>query len=634
MCGICGIIHPSQPVDQALLRAMNGALAHRGPDGEGYYMEGNVGLAMRRLAIIDLNTGDQPIFNEDGSIVVVYNGEIYNYRELRDELLTRGHHLKTQGDTETIVHLYEEYGAACVEKLNGIFAFALWDERTATLLLARDQLGIKPLHYARLSDGTLLFASEIKALLQHRALSRELDPVAVAQYFAMRYVPSPRSIYQAIRKLPAGHRLIAHDGKVQVEKFWDFEYPNPKSQIPSPNQSINQPTNLQAELRTLFIDIVKRQMLADVPLGAFLSGGIDSTIVVGLMAQQSRQPVKTYSVGFDWNVGAYYDERPYARAVAERFGTEHHEVVMKADALDLWPKLAAHFDEPMADPASIPTYLISKYARELVKVVLTGEGADELFAGYSWYRWAKRRVPIPFASQIVRRIMDGRRGKRTLMATFAPTFDQQYLENVLCSVFQADERERLFSRVLIHELANEFPQGVEDGDPQFVLYADFNNELTRARNYHPQSRMQYLDTKIWLEGDPLTKVDRMSMAASLEARVPFLDYRLVEWTAQLPPWLKLRDGMSKSILRQTFADLLPENITNRPKHAFDIPIAHWLRHDLKALTTGLAQQPAIAQSGYFNPAYVQRLARAHLAGRDYAPQLWALLTWSLWWESR
>ncbi len=625
MCGICGLYHPVQPIDESLLRAMNGTLAHRGPDGDGVYAEGNVGLAMRRLAIIDLNTGDQPIFNEDGSIVIVFNGEIYNYKELRAELSARGHHLKTQGDTETIVHLYEDYGAACCEKLNGIFAFALWDERTATLLLARDHLGIKPLYYAQLPDGSLSFASEIKALLQQPSPSRDLDPIAIAEYFALRYIPSPRSIYHDIRKLPAAHRLIARNGTITVEKYWDFNYPNPKSQIPNPktNQPTNQLANFQAELRTLMEDTVRRQMLADVALGAFLSGGIDSTIVVGLMAKYSQQPVKTYSVGFDWNVGRYYDESAYARAVAERFATDHHEVVMKADALELWPKLAAHFDEPMADPAAIPTFLISQYARESVKVVLSGEGADELFAGYGWYRWANRRWSVRGISRAAQVLLDGRRGKRSVMAAFALSFEEQYFENVLCSVFQSRERKHLFSRDFRAALAQLNSQS---------LQAEFACEVERSRAYAPQSRMQYLDTKIWLEGDPLTKVDRMSMAASLEARVPFLDYRLVELAARIPAELKLSRGISKAILRSAFADLLPPPIASRPKHAFDIPIAHWLRHDLRQLTDGLAHHPAIAQSRYFNSDYINKLARAHLAGRDYAAQLWALLTWSLWWE--
>jgi asparagine synthase (glutamine-hydrolysing) len=291
----------------------------------------------------------------------------------------------------------------------------------------------------------------------------------------------------------------------------------------------------------------------------------------------------------------------------------------------------------MADPASIPTYLISTYARESVKVVLTGEGADELFAGYGWYRWANRRLPLPFASTLAQRVMAGRRGKRTLMATFAPTFEQQYFENVLCSVFQSNERAQLFSQdfqnALLVGAAVELPHQPAQGKG-WTLADEFVCFLEQSRDYDPQSRMQYLDTHIWLEGDPLTKVDRMSMAASLEARVPFLDYRLVEWAAQLPTWLKLRDGTSKYILRCAFADLLPASIVNRPKHAFDIPIAHWLRHDMRPLVEGLEQHPAIAQSGYFNSTYVRHLARAHLAGRDYAPQLWALLTWSLWWEHK
>jgi asparagine synthase (glutamine-hydrolysing) len=623
MCGICGIYHPARPVDEELLRAMNGTLAHRGPDGEGVFAEGNVGLAVRRLAIIDLNTGDQPIFNEDGSIVIVFNGEIYNYRELRAELLARGHTLKTEGDTEAIVHLYEDYGAACVEKLNGMFAFALWDKRRSTLLLARDHLGVKPMHYARLDDGTLIFASEMKALLAHPALPRDLDPLAIQQYFALRYIPSPRSIYQAVRKLPPAHRLIIRGDTIGTEKYWDFAYPvsDPDPEVSSSKARIVS-REWKTELRALLEDTVGRQMLADVPLGAFLSGGIDSTIIVGLMAQRTRQPVKTYSVGFDWKVAAYYDESPHARAVAQRFGTDHHEVVMQADALDLWPRLAAHFDEPMADPASIPTYLVSRFARESVKVVLAGEGADELFAGYGWYGWARRRMPAPLMSHVAQRVMDGRRGKRTVMATFAPSFEEFYLESVLCSAFQRREQAQLFSTDLKQLIG------------PHTLCDEYADKLERSRCYDPQSRMQYLDTAIWLEGDPLTKADRMSMAASLEARVPFLDYRVVELAARIAPTLKLRNGTSKAILRETFADLLPPQIAARPKHAFDVPIGPWLRQNLRPLVEGLAQHPAIGQSGLFDLTYVERLVRAHLAGRDHAAQLWALLTWSLWWERK
>ncbi len=386
MCGICGIYHATQPADEMRLRAMNGTLTHRGPDGDGYYCEGNVGLGMRRLAIIDVAGSDQPITNEDGRIVLVFNGEIYNYRELRANLLAHGHTLRTQGDGETIVHLYEEHGADCVQHLNGIFAFALWDERTATLLLARDHLGIKPLHYAQLDDGTLLFGSELKVLLQHPGLPRDLDADAIAQYFALRYIPSPRSVYRAARKLPPAHRLVARDGTVRVERYWDWR---------TRSDATRKPPQFRDELRALFEDTVERQMLADVPLGAFLSGGIDSTIVVGLMAHKSSLPVKTYSVGFDWQAGAGYDESPFARSVAQHYATDHHEVTLRPDAVSLWARLAAHFDEPFADPASIPTFLISQYARESVTVVLTGEGADELFAGYGWYNWARRRLPDP-----------------------------------------------------------------------------------------------------------------------------------------------------------------------------------------------------------------------------------------------
>ncbi|MBI5877737.1 MAG: asparagine synthase (glutamine-hydrolyzing) [Chloroflexi bacterium] len=613
MCGICGIWQPDQTVDESLVRAMNGTLTHRGPDGDGLHASGNIGLAMRRLAIIDVAGSDQPIYNEDRSIVLVFNGEIYNYRELRANLLASGHALRTQGDGETIVHLYEEHGVECVTHLNGIFAFALWDVRRQLLLLARDHLGIKPMHYMGLPDGGIVFGSELKALIQHPAMPKSIDPVAVAEYFALRYIPSPRTIYSGVRKLPPAHRLVAHGADVRIERYWDW-------QAPSGPATGN--THYSEALRPLFEDVVRRQMLADVPLGAFLSGGIDSTIVVGLMAQVSSQPVKTYSVGFEWNEGAYYDETPYARAVAKRYGTDHHEVVLKADALDLWPRLAAHFDEPFADPASIPTFLISQFARKSVRVVLTGEGADELFAGYGWYAWAQRRIPLPFAARLAAWALDGRRGKRSAMARFAPDFETMYFESALCSVFQSDERDALFSRDFRATLNNWRP------------LREFAGALSKSRQADPQTRMQDLDARIWLEGGPLTKVDRMSMATSIEARVPFLDYRMVELAARMPPGVKLRNGVSKAILRETFADLLPPEILNRPKHAFDVPIGVWLRGGLRQAMSALAEHPAIAQSGYFDPAFVQRVASAHLGGRDHAAQLWALWTWCLWWDSR
>lgn len=599
---------------------MCASLRHRGPDDEGIVTKGSVGLGMRRLSIIDLQGGRQPISNEDGSVTVVFNGEIYNFKTLREELLDKGHRFATASDTEVIVHLYEELGTECSKRLNGMFAFAIWDEKRQTLFLARDHLGIKPLYYAEIS-GQLVFGSEIKAILLHSQVSREIDLFALDDFLTYRYIPAPRTIFKDIKKLPAGHSLCRTQGTSVVERYWDVDFPKSETCARSEHE-------LASEVRSLLAESVKMQMMSDVPLGAFLSGGIDSSIIVGLMSHHTDQPVKTYSVGFEgWQS---YDELKYARIAAQHFGTDHHEIMVEASAIDLLPKLVTFFDEPMADPAAIPTYLMSRVAREDVTVALTGEGADELFAGYGWYAWANpggmnriagrlpssvRRAALP----IVESSFSGRRGKRTLMAALLPTFEERYFETIACSVFQTSERRRLYSSQMNKHLADKAA-----GD-------ELSYYLEHSQRYQAQSRMQYLDTKIWLADDPLTKVDRMSMAVSLEARVPFLDHRLVELAARIPAHLKTNGKTSKLILRKSMADILPEAILDRQKHAFDVPINEWLRTELRDWIVDLPRHPSIAQTGYFDSAYVSQLVRQHLDGRrSHGAQLWALLNFSLW----
>mgnify|MGYP000133981880 FL=1 len=612
MCGICGIYSATgQPVEHGLLRRMNTALAHRGPDGEGYFTDGPVGLAMRRLAIIDLQTGDQPIFNEDRSVAVVLNGEIYNYRELRTELQKREHRFYTQSDTEVLTHGYEEWGDELPTHLNGMFAFALWDARRQHLLLARDHLGIKPLYYAELPGG-LAFASELKALQSVDGWHREIDPLALDWLLATRYIPAPRSIYLGVRKLPPAHRLtLGADGPLKVERYWDVSF--------APDDADDQ--DWPQRLREALTAAVRRQMVADVPLGAFLSGGIDSSILVGLMAGVSAEPVRTFTVVFPgWGT---LDESGYARLVAERFSMAHTEIAVEADVAREWPELACQLDEPFADPATLPTWLMARQTRQHVTVVLTGEGADELFQGYGWYGWP-HPLPLPAflahpLRHLVRRSLSGRRGRHRLLALLAPDFGTLYAESILSSVSQAEERRAWYRPDWLAYLAAMAPMADLEG---LIVHPTIQS-----------SRMQELDLKVWLEGDPLVKADRTTMLASLEARVPFLDLEVVELAARIPAHWHRREGVSKWLLRRSFSDLLPGEIARRSKHAFEVPVGGWLRGPLRPhLEHALSEPSPLWQ--VLRPEPIRRMAHLHLAGRcDYARELWALLHLAFWWET-
>jgi asparagine synthase (glutamine-hydrolysing) len=614
MCGICGVYSSTvQPVEHDLLRRMNTALTHRGPDGEGYFTEGPVGLAMRRLAIIDLHTGDQPMFNEDRSIAVVFNGEIYNYRELRTELQKQGHRFTTQSDTEVLVHGYEEWGDGLPTHLNGMFAFAVWDMRRQRLLLARDHLGIKPLYYAPLACGGLAFASEMKALFPVDGWQREIDPLALDWFLATRYIPAPRSIYLGVRKLPPACRLIlGAEEPLRVERYWDLSI--------APDEADSQ--DWPERLRVILTAAVHRQMIADVPLGAFLSGGIDSSILVGLMAHASAEPVRTFTVIFpEWDA---FDESGYARRVTERFATAHTEIAVDADVAQEWSELARQLDEPFADPATLPTWLMARQTRQHVTVVLTGEGADELFQGYGWYGWP-RPLPLPaFLTRSLRyltqRLLSGRRGRHRTLALLSPDFGTLYAESILSSISQAEERKTWYCPDWLAHLAAMAPR------------ADLEDML--ATHLPPSSnRMQELDLKVWLEGDPLVKADRVTMLASLEARVPFLDREVVELAARIPPGWHRQKGMSKWLLRRSFADLLPPEVAHRPKHAFEVPIGAWLRKPLRlSLEHALADASPLWQ--FLRPEPIRRMAHLHLAGRrDYARELWTLLHLAFWWKT-
>lgn len=615
MCGIVGLYLPHGHPDPVLLCHMNATLTHRGPDGEGYYTEGPIGLAMRRLAIIDLMTGDQPIFNEDRSIAVVFNGEIYNYRDLRAELERLGHRFATQSDTEVLVHGYEEWGDDLQVRLNGMFAFALWDSRRQRLFLARDHLGIKPLYYAELPDGGLAFASELKALLPVPGWSREIDPLALDWFLATRYIPSPRTIYQGARKLPPAHQLVIGAGEpLRVGRYWDIAF--------TPDERGDE-QEWSERLRYTLTNAVRRQMIADVPLGAFLSGGIDSSIIVGLMAQDLAEPVRTFTVVFPGWGGL--DESAYARAVAERFSTAHTEISVEADVAREWPELARCLDEPFADPATLPTWLMARQTRQHVTVVLTGEGADELFQGYGWYGWP-RPLPLPaFLAHLLRRLvqraLSGRRGRHRFLALLAPNFSTLYTESILSSVSQAEERLTWYHPDWQAHLTATAPI-VDLGEMLTIPPATLS------------SRMQELDLKFWLEGDPLTKADRATMLASLEARVPFLDREVVELVALIPPGWHRREGVSKWLLRKTFAGLIPPDVVRRPKHAFEVPIGAWLRGPLRPfLEEALADNSSLWT--VLRPEPIRRMAQFHMAGhRDFGRELWTLLHLAFWWRKQ
>ena len=557
MCGIVGLIHPEgKAAEPEILRAMNTALRHRGPDDEGYWVNRNVGLAMRRLSIIDLAGGHQPISNEDETIWTVFNGEIYNHAVVREELIQKGHRFKTRSDTEVIVHLYEEEGEAFVQRLRGMFAIALWDAREQKLLLYRDRVGIKPLHYW-FKDGTLLFGSEIKALLEHPEVGREISLEALSDFLSYLYIPTPRSIYREILKLPAGHFLRWVQGRIEVEPYWDFSYREEKGIRES-----EWVERLNAKLE----EAVKLHLVSDVPVGAFLSGGTDSSSIVAWMSRLSAKAVKTYSIGFQDD---QFNELPYAREVARHCGTDHHEKVVEADAFRLLPKILSGFDEPFADSSAIPTYLVSEFAREELKVVLSGDGGDELFAGYLWTRkedWLERyrRLPLSLRRQIERFFL--KKDYHPLRETGVSSLLQRFLFDAMLAPaesfarramsFQPWMKEKLFEPWVAKELGREASL-----DP---VRSFFNRDNARS----VMDKFLYLDSKIYLPDDLLTKVDRMSMIHSLEVRVPLLDHELVELAGSIPFSLKLKGRTTKYILKRSVQGMLPPRILQQRKQGF------------------------------------------------------------------
>jgi asparagine synthase (glutamine-hydrolysing) len=624
MCGIAGYAsRTGAPVDAGTLQRMTRVLAHRGPDGEGTVCRGAVGLGHRRLAIIDLTTGAQPMANSAATVWITFNGEIYNFRELRTELEARGFTFRTTSDTEAILHGYEAYGVDIVRRLRGMFAFAIWDERTRELLLARDRVGIKPLVYSW-NGERFLFASELKALLEVPDVARDLDWDALRDYLVYQYVPSPRTIFRSIRKLPPASILIlsVDGGEPRVERYWDVRF--------APDHTVTEGEWIE-RLDHALADAVQSHMVSDVPVGAFLSGGIDSSTVVAYMARGSTTPIKTFSIGFDEQE---FDELTYARRVAQRYGTEHYELVVKPDAIDVIPKLAWQFDEPFADSSAIPTYYVSKMTREHVTVALSGDGGDESFLGYRRYaqalRLRKRVDGGPLAAfrpafRLGSRLLPaGARGQAGLGLLGASSLER-YFRLV---TFQRPE-------TLTRLLTAETREAMSTDD----LWATLRTSAPAAPTADYASTLQYTDFHNYLPDDILTKVDRASMLPSLESRVPLLDHCLIELAATIPSSLKFKNGRGKYILKRAVEPLLPSDLLHRPKMGFAVPLAKWFRNELAGYAREMLLSTRATQRGLLDSGGVARVLREHAAGnRDMSAQIWTLVAleaWGrTWWDGR
>ncbi|HUJ78834.1 MAG TPA: asparagine synthase (glutamine-hydrolyzing) [Nitrospiria bacterium] len=629
MCGICGFVGLH---DEPLLRRMTQRLVHRGPDDQGFFLDGKdgrtgVGLGMRRLSIIDLDGGRQPIANEDGSIRVVFNGEIYNYRELRQGLLDKGHIFSTQSDTEVIVHLYEEHGEACVEHLQGMFAFALWDEPREQLVLARDRLGIKPLYYA-VHNGTLLFASELKALLECDAIRKTVEPQAIAAFLTFLYIPSPDTIFAGVRKLPPGHVFRFRKGEATLRPYWTLSFPDRRQRAEFGRR---RPEDYCEELRVMLEETVRAHQMSDVPLGLFLSGGLDSGGLAAIMARQRAEPVQTFTVGYG-DEAASYNELEAARVMARHIGSNHHEEIITPNVMVLLPKLVWHLDEPFADSSLIPTYLVSMTARRHVTVALTGIGGDELFGGYPRYLGARlangyERLPVPLrraAAGLIDWLPEstgsrnmGGRIKRFVKSGLLPA-RERYLSWI--SFYDRAGLEELLSPSM--KMAVGRPDSIWEAHRRWYDHAGASNEM---------DHLFATDVRGYLADDLLMLADKMSMAASLELRVPYCDHRLIEYAAAIPGDLKVRGLTLKALFRRTIREMVPAPILNHPKQGFMVPIASWLNKELKPLVNELLSESAIDKRGYFNSASIRRLLEEHESGRrNCADQLFALLVLELW----
>ena len=620
MCGIAGFIEKDRDTSpqerEILLDKMCKIITHRGPDEQGLTVEGRAALGMRRLSIIDLKGGQQPIYSEDGSKFIVFNGEIYNYRELKQELEAKGYKFKTNSDTETIIHAFEEYGSDCVHKLRGMFAFAIWDKKDESLFIARDRVGKKPLFYSLLPNGNFVFGSELKSLITHGEISKEIDYSALDSYLTFGYVPEEFCIFRGVEKLLPGHFLIFKDGRIKTEQFWDFKYEE-ISEIKSEEE-------YQTELLEKIKDAVRVRLISEVPLGAFLSGGVDSSAIVGLMSQILDKPVKTFSIGFNEDT---FSELKYARITAQHFNTEHHEFIVTPDLVETIDELVWHFDEPFSDPSSMPTYMVSKMARDYVTVVLSGDGGDELFAGYTRYLIDKKRSGLGSLPKALRKglmqpiseaLPHGARGKNFLYNTSLDAVDR-YIDSI--SQFGKLKKNSLY--------AEKFKAKLRNGENAEALYRQIANSISTG---NPIDNLLYLDSKTYLPSDILTKVDRMSMATSLEARVPLLDQDLIDFVTQkIPTSLKLKGDVTKYIFKKSLEELVPREILYREKQGFGVPIGEWINSQLKEKIHDTLIEKKTLERGYFEPKYIKLLLDEHSTGRrDHAHPLWVLWMLELW----
>jgi len=578
MCGITGFAGFE---DKALLKKMTDVIRHRGPDDDGYYTDRHVSLGNRRLSIIDISGSKQPVFNQNRDMVIVYNGEVYNFRQLRQELQQSGHKFYTEGDAEVVLHLYEEHGEQCVTMLNGMFAFAIWDARNKKLFLARDRAGIKPLYYTQLGSR-FLFGSEIKSILQCEDVKREADMEAIDSYLTFRYVPGPKTLFKDIFKLMPGHTLTLHQGRFDIKKYWSLEF-----------RPGNESEDYYAKkLRQLMEDSVRKRLISDVPLGAYLSGGLDSSFVVGLMSKLMDRPVNTFTVTFD---DIEFNEAPFARKTAESFGTNHRTLKVREKSIDILPSVIWHMDEPVSDPAAMPTYMISELTKRHVTVVLTGEGSDELFGGYPQYRAAMLDRKIGPLRKFVPAL-----SKNDIMKRFR----QDYVNWI--SVFTESEKRQLLL---------EQP-------------AEADKEIKRP---YMLDNILAFDIKQWLPDDLLIKVDKNTMAHSVEARVPFLDHRMIEFAATIPSKYKAGILSEKKVLRKAMQGLVPKDILNRKKQGFHVPVENWIGGELRDIIHNMLSEPMIERRGYFNSAYVKKLlVNYNMSKKYYSRQLWNLFVLELW----
>ncbi|MCW5672338.1 MAG: amidotransferase 1, exosortase A system-associated [Hydrogenophaga sp.] len=620
MCGISGLFDTQglRSYDRALASRINNIQAHRGPDEDDLHLEPGLALGHRRLSVIDLATGQQPQFNADASVGIVFNGEIYNFQELVPELKALGYVFRTRSDTEVIVHAWSAWGTACVHRLRGMFAFAIWDRAQQSLFLARDRMGVKPMHYAWLPDGSFIFGSELKVITAHPGFVREIDPKAVEDYFSFGYVPDPRCIYRNAHKLPAAHTLLLRRGETDQPApvpYWDVQFTN--------DNPIEQ-ADAEVELRERVRESVKLRLIADVPLGAFLSGGVDSSAVVATMAGLSDKPVQTCAIGFD---DPRFNESEFAQQVADRYKTDHRLEIVKSDDFDLIDTLAWLYDEPYADSSAIPTYRVCEMARKHVTVALSGDGGDESLGGYRRYRMhlgeerVRNRLP-----QGLRQSVFGTLGRLYPKADWAPrmfraktTFQAMAMDSVQAyhhsmSHLRADQRARLFSPAFQRELGG------------YNAIEVFREHAQRAQTDDPLALIQYLDYKTWLVGDINTKVDRAAMAHSLEVREPLMDHLLIEWLATLPSDLKIQGGEGKAVFKKAFEPLLPHDVLYRPKMGFSVPLAKWLRGPLAQRMRESVLSQRMLDSGYFNATVLERMVKEHLSGQsDHSTPLWMLI---------